>query len=193
VIQREDRRLGRFVDDLLDLGRLRTGQLHLTLQQVDIGTMVREVVSRMAADYAQAGCTVSVTTSGNLVGHWDPVRLEQVLTNLLSNAIKFGRGKPVEITASLDGQRVRVDVTDHGIGIASDMLDRIFDRFERAVEVRHYGGLGLGLYIARTIVEGLDGTLTVQSRLGDGATFTIELPTLEPTHGKPQIDYGRRR
>jgi signal transduction histidine kinase len=179
IIQREDRRLGRFVDDLLDLGRMRTGQLHLTLEEVDLGTIVRNVVSRMAADSADAGSTVTVSTTGDLVGHWDPVRLEQVITNLLSNAIKFGKGKPVEIAADSAHGRVRVRVTDHGIGIKPAMLTKIFHRFERAVEARHYGGLGLGLHIAKTIVEGLGGTLTVESQVGHGSTFTVDLPGLE--------------
>jgi signal transduction histidine kinase/PAS domain-containing protein len=191
TIQREDRRLGRFVDDLLDLGRLRTGQLHLTLEEVDLGTVIRNVVSRMAADCAEAGSAVTVSTSGDLVGHWDPVRLEQVMTNLLSNAIKFGKGKPVEIVADSANGRVRVRVTDHGIGIKPSMLTRIFHRFERAVEARHYGGLGLGLHIAKTIVEGLGGTLTVESQVGQGSTFTIDLPGLERNHERG-IDHGRR-
>jgi signal transduction histidine kinase len=192
VIQCEDRRLGRFVDDLLDLGRARTGQLYLTLQDVDMGTIVRDVVSRMAADCAAAGCAVSVNTDGDLMGHWDAVRLEQVITNLLSNAIKFGPGKPVAITAEAVNSRVRVRVTDQGIGIEPAMLPRIFDRFERAVEARHYGGLGLGLHIAKTIVDGLGGTLVVDSQPGHGATFTLELPALRSNHEDQGTHHGRR-
>jgi signal transduction histidine kinase/PAS domain-containing protein len=192
VIQCEDRRLGRFVDDLLDLGRARTGQLYLTLQDVDMGTIVRDVVSRMAGDAAEAGCAVSVKTDGNLMGHWDATRLEQVVTNLVSNAFKFGRGKPVEIAAQAVESRVRVRVTDHGIGIEPAMLPRIFDRFERAVEARHYGGLGLGLHIAKTIVDGLGGTLTVASRPGHGATFTLELPSVRSSHEAHASDHGGR-
>ena len=192
VIECEDRRLGRFVDDLLDLGRARTGQLYLTLQDVDMGTVVRNVVSRMAADCAQAGSPVSVKTAGDLMGHWDSVRLEQVITNLLSNAIKFGRGKPVEIVAEPRNGRVRVRVTDHGIGIETAVLPKIFDRFERAVEARNYGGLGLGLHIAKTIVNGLGGTLTVESQPGHGATFTLELPATRSSHEDQGSDHGRR-
>jgi len=192
VIECEDRRLGRFVDDLLDLGRARTGQLYLTLQDVDMGTVVRNVVSRMAADCAQAGSPVSVKTAGDLMGHWDSVRLEQVITNLLSNAIKFGRGKPVEIVAEPRNGRVRVRVTDHGIGIETAVLPKIFDRFERAVEARNYGGLGLGLHIAKTIVDGLGGTLTVESQPGHGATFTLELPATRSSHEDQGSDHGRR-
>jgi signal transduction histidine kinase len=192
IIQREDRRLGRFVDDLLDLGRVRTGQLHLALEEVDLGTVIRNVVSRMAEDCTEAGSTVTVSTTGDLVGHWDPARLEQVITNLLSNAIKFGKGKPVEIVADSAHGRVRVCVTDHGIGIKPSMLTKIFHRFERAVEARHYGGLGLGLHIAKTIVEGLGGTLTVESQLGRGSTFTVDLPGLERSH-ELEVDHGRGR
>jgi signal transduction histidine kinase len=158
---------------------------------VDIGTVIRNVVSRLAADSAQAGSPVSVKTDGDLVGHWDSVRLEQVITNLLSNAIKFGRGKPVELVAVSRNGRVRVRVTDHGIGIEPAMLLKIFDRFERAVEARHYGGLGLGLHIAKTIVEGLGGTLSAESQPGHGATFTLELPA-RSSHENQGPHHGRR-
>jgi signal transduction histidine kinase len=88
-------------------------------------------------------------------GNWDSLRLDQVLTNLLTNAAKYGAGKPVTVSVAGDGACARLEVRDEGIGIAPDALPRIFGRFERAVSERHYGGLGLGLYISRQIVEGL--------------------------------------
>ena len=182
IIQREDRRLARFVDDLLDLGRLRTGQLHLTLEEVDLGTTIRDVVSRLSEEVEQSGSALTVTTSGDLVGHWDGVRLEQVVTNLVSNAIKFGKGQPIQIDAEEVNGRARMRVADHGIGIAPAVLPRIFDPFARGVDARHYGGLGLGLHIAKTIVDGLGGTLTASSAPDEGATFTVELPTTRSGH-----------
>jgi signal transduction histidine kinase len=110
----------------------------------------------------------------------DRSRLDQVLTNLLSNAIKFGAGTAVEVTASAERDTARLQVTDHGIGISPVEQARIFDRFARAVAVDNYGGLGLGLYICRTIVEGHGGTIQVESEPGRGASFTVDLPRAAP-------------
>ena len=98
------------------------------------------------------------------------------MTNLLSNAIKFGAGKPIEIAVGAERGTARLAVRDHGIGIASDQRDRIFGRFERAVSERHYGGLGLGLYISRRIVEDHGGSIRCESQPGAGSTFIVELP-----------------
>jgi len=176
VIEREDRRLGRFVDELLDLSRIRTGQLHFEIEEVDAGTVVRDVVSHLSGQVAHAHSTVSVTTRGALVGHWDRMRLEQVVTNLLSNAIKYANGEPIEITAEKSDSRVRIKVVDHGPGIEPALLPKLFDPFERGTQARHFGGLGLGLHISKVIVDGLGGTLTADSRPGEGAAFTVELP-----------------
>ena len=85
------------------------------------------------------------------------------MTNLLSNAIKFGLGKPIAISVTAHDGRASLVVKDHGIGIPPEMHERIFRPFERAVAVRHYGGLGLGLFIARTVVDGLGGRISVES------------------------------
>ena len=103
------------------------------------------------------------------------MRLEQVVVNLLSNAIKFGLGRPIELAVTGSGGVATLLVRDHGIGIAEDRQERIFEPFERAVSSRQYGGFGLGLYIVRRIVEGLGGTVTVQSQADAGATFIVEL------------------
>lgn len=193
VVQREDRRLVRFVEELLDFGRLQAGRLHFELEEVDIGTVVRDVVSRLSAELTQAGSTVTIRTEGDLVGRWDRLRLEQVVTNLLSNAIRYGNGQPIEVTAGESSGRVSLTVVDHGIGIEPSMLTRIFDPFQRAVAARHYGGLGLGLHITKTIVEGLGGTITVQSRPGEGSTFTVALPVSRGVEYEDSLDSGRGR
>ena len=176
VIQREDRRLGRFVDELLDLGRIRTGQLHFELEEVDLGSVVRDVVARFAGERPQAHGMLTVRTDGALAGEWDRFRLEQVVTNLVSNAMRYGDGKPVEISAERAGDHAVLRVADHGIGIQPAMLDRIFDPFQRVVDSRNYGGLGIGLYIVKTIINGLGGSIAVTSSPGAGSTFTVELP-----------------
>jgi signal transduction histidine kinase len=99
-----------------------------------------------------------------------------VVTNLLTNALKYGAGTEVTISVSADATSARLTVADRGIGIAPEHVERIFGRFERAVAAKEYGGVGLGLSIARDIVEALGGTLGVVSEPGAGATFTVELP-----------------
>jgi PAS domain S-box-containing protein len=176
VIQREDRRLGRFVDELLDIGRIRGGRMQFRYEQVDLSDVVRSATARASAELARSGSSLSITTEAQCVGNWDRFRLDQVVTNLLSNALKFGLGKPIAISVKAHEGRASLIVTDHGIGIPTEMHERIFLPFERAVAVRHYGGLGLGLFIARTVVLGLGGRISVESSPNAGATFTVELP-----------------
>jgi signal transduction histidine kinase len=126
--------------------------------------------------FAQAECEVHLSLGTEVRGQWDGSRLEQVVVNLLSNAAKYGAGRPVSIEVDLDEGQARLRVRDEGIGIAAETLPRLFGRFERGVSERHYGGLGLGLYISRQIVEAMGGTIDVRSELGQGALFTVRLP-----------------
>jgi signal transduction histidine kinase len=176
IIAREDHKLAEFVDELLDLGRIRAGTLSFLFVRVDLAAVVSDVVSRSAGDLRRSGSSVSVTSSGSLVGEWDRSRVEQVVGNLLSNAIKFGLGRPIEIDMDADDTHVRLRVIDHGVGIPSEARHRIFELFEREQSVRNYGGMGLGLYIVQTIVNRLHGTLAVESAHGVGSTFTVSLP-----------------
>jgi signal transduction histidine kinase len=133
----------------------------------------------MRATAATARCDLSFRAVGSVEGVWDRLRIEQVTMNLLSNSIKFGAGAPVEVSLRRDGQDVIIEVADRGPGLAEADLTRIFDRFERAVSARHYGGLGLGLYVTREIVEAHGGTVTARNRPDGGACFTIRL-SIEP-------------
>ncbi len=119
---------------------------------------------------------MTFTTAGPLVGNWDRGGLEQLLSNLISNALKYGEGKPVDVIIESDAHFARVVVKDRGIGISAEDQARIFDRFERAGSVRHYGGFGLGLWISRRVVQALGGAIRVESAPGQGSTFTVELP-----------------
>jgi signal transduction histidine kinase len=179
VVEREDRKLSQLVDELLDLGRVGPGRLQLQYERVSLGEVVRDVARRLDADLVRCGSSLSVLTQANVIGQWDRFRIEQVVTNLLSNAIKFGLGKPIELAISVRERRAYLTVTDHGIGIEPEVLPRLFKPFERGVSQRHYGGLGLGLHIVKTIVEAMGGTVTVQSTPGAGSVFTVELPAEE--------------
>ena len=181
LVSRQGARLTRLINDLLDVSRIDAGRLQLALTDVDLAALVREVVERFEADLSQARCAVSIKEGAPVVGWWDRSRVDRVITNLIANAIKFGAGKPIEIFLGAERGVACLVVRDHGIGVDPDSYGRIFGRFERAVSETHYGGLGLGLYISRRIVEDHGGSIRCESRPGAGATFTVELPTGEPT------------
>jgi signal transduction histidine kinase len=184
IIERNDARLTRFVDELLDLGRIRTGRLQFDLEEVALAEVVADVAKRFGADIAKSGSALSVVIETRVIGQWDRSRIDQVVSNLLSNAVKFGSGKPIEIRVRYALGRAELLVVDHGVGIDKSMLERVFEPFERAASARHYGGLGLGLHIVKTIVEGMGGHARVESELGRGATFLVDLPAL-PAMRKP--------
>jgi PAS domain S-box-containing protein len=176
VIDRETRRVAHFVDELLDVGRVRSGAMHFELEEVDLAEVTRDAAARLAPEITRSRCPLSLIANGPTIGRWDRSRLEQVVTNLLDNALKFGRGKPIEVSVSTAGSMAQLSVRDQGLGIPHDRQSEIFAPFERAVSARHYGGLGLGLYIVRRTVEGLGGTVELESAPGKGSTFTVKLP-----------------
>jgi signal transduction histidine kinase len=175
LTERQVRRLERLINNLLDVSRIAVGRFILQVEEVDLSAMVRDVAGQFSAEIARSGNALRLTLPTQALGCWDPLRLEQVVVNLLSNAIKYGDGKPIEVTVQTDDELARLIVRDHGIGVASADQERIFERFERAVSV-NYGGLGLGLYITRQIVLAHGGTIRVDSGLGQGSTFVVEIP-----------------
>ncbi|MFP2931040.1 sensor histidine kinase, partial [Pyxidicoccus sp. 3LG] len=127
---------------------------------------------------AAAGCAITLRVEDCATGHWDRQRLDRVVTNLLSNALKFGRGQPVEVCIQADADHARVTVRDAGIGIDPEAQQRLFRRFQRVHSGGQHPGTGLGLYIVRQLIEAHGGTIRVQSRSGEGAEFTVELPRI---------------
>ncbi|WP_414640993.1 sensor histidine kinase [Archangium sp.] len=137
-------------------------------------------MDRFQDEARRTGTRLELRGADAVVGRWDRARLEQVVTNLVSNALKYGSATPVEVSVRSSGLLALLEVTDHGIGIAPENLERIFGEFERAVSVRKYGGFGLGLYIVRQLVEALGGAVDVESTPGKGATFRVVLPLAGP-------------
>jgi PAS domain S-box-containing protein len=173
---RQIKKLNELIGDLLDVSRIGAGRLRLEKQEVELGALVREVIARFELAATQAGSSFEVQVESPLRGQWDAARLEQVVTNLLDNALKYGAGQPILVQAREEAGRAVLTIIDHGIGIEPSHLGRIFERFERAVSERHYGGLGLGLYITRELVQTHGGTIHVESEPGVRTAFTVELP-----------------
>lgn len=169
-------RLGGLVENLLDITRLSSGGLELSRQEIDLAALTKEIVSRHQEELQRAHCKLSLDADSPVLGFWDGDRLDQVITNLLSNAIKYGSGAEISIRVHQSAEDACVQVSDKGIGIAPEDQENIFERFARGVSEQHYGGLGLGLWIACHIVQAHGGTIEVKSERGIGSTFTVTLP-----------------
>jgi PAS domain S-box-containing protein len=172
-------RLAGLIDSLLDVARIATGRLTLKPERFDLVESIRVVIDDMKGTATRAGCHLvfeGPNPPGAIIGMWDRLRLEQVVMNLLANAIKYGAGYPVTVSLAAQGREAVLRVIDRGPGVAEKDLDRIFERFERASPMRHYGGLGLGLYVSREIVRGEHGTISVRNLPAGGACFEVRLP-----------------
>jgi PAS domain S-box-containing protein len=167
-------RLARLINQLLDVSRISTGTLRLEPERVNLSDVVRDVVTRFLE--ASASCPIAIHDEGPVFGLWDRLRLEQVVDNLVGNALKYGQGKPIDVSLESGDAEALLRVIDHGIGIDEGHQKRIFQRFERAVATRDFGGFGLGLWISRQIVEASGGTIQVESMPGEGSIFTVHLP-----------------
>jgi signal transduction histidine kinase/CheY-like chemotaxis protein len=168
-------RLARLVTQLLDVSRLEAGKLDLEIVPVDLGRLVREQVE-LARQRSDAH-SWSVTAPDGIVVAADPGRIEQAVMNLLENALRYGPdGGPIEVRVTGDASRATVEVADRGIGIPADRIGHVFDRFFQAHSERNYGGMGLGLFITRQIVERHGGEVAAAARPGGGTSFTIGLP-----------------
>jgi PAS domain S-box-containing protein len=166
-------RLAKLHQNIIDVAMLSGGSMTLQLEEVDL----RALVADAAEQCRDATSRVELRPGPPVVVRFDKARIAQAVSNLIANAIKFGEGRPIElIVEPNDDGTARITVTDQGIGVAAKDTTRIFELFERAVPSRHYGGLGLGLYVAREIVRAHGGSILVSSEPEAGSTFTILLP-----------------
>jgi CheY-like chemotaxis protein len=169
------------IDDLFDVSRIASGKLKLALQDAMLANVVKSAVEAVEPVATARGIRLSSRVANDLgLVRADPGRLQQVIWNLLSNAVKFTpQGGSVSVAARRDGAMVTIEVTDTGVGIKREFLPHVFDRFRQAEvgATRAHGGLGLGLAIAKQIVELHGGTISVLSEGdGQGSTFRVELP-----------------
>jgi PAS domain S-box-containing protein len=169
-------RLVRLVDDMLDIFRIRTGNLSIIKEMINLNQLISDVIERARPQYNIPHLiTFRADSEFEILG--DLVRIDQVVTNLLSNAMRYGKGAPIEVSLSQTHDRnVLIRVKDNGIGISPIDQFRIFNRFQRAVPAREVSGLGLGLYIAQEIVKSHGGKISVESEMGKGSVFLVHLP-----------------
>ena len=171
------RRMERLISELLDVSRVTAGRLDLEVDDLDLADLVGEVIERFSDALEQAECCLDCSIEP-VVGCWDRHRLDQVITNLLSNAIKYGKGKPITVSVAGQGDLAVLTVRDHGIGFAEADRERIFGRFERAVDAHRFAGMGLGLWITREIVRAHGGSIRAEGEPDQGARFTVSLPRM---------------
>lgn len=165
--------LTRIVSDMLDISKIENGRLALIKNRIELSSLVSKVVEFSSSAYQNE---INFSSEGTFFGDWDQHRIEQVLLNLITNAIKYGQGNPIHVDLAVKDDSVVIRVKDSGIGIPDDMKDRIFGRFERAVNPNQFAGLGIGLYIANQIVRAHEGRIEVTSKLGEGSEFSVILP-----------------
>jgi signal transduction histidine kinase len=177
VIERQAARMQELIDALLDLSRLETGRLALEIGELNLNELV-ERVAEMVQMTAEAHTIGLERPAKPLWIRGDSRRLEQVVMNLLTNAVRYSEdGSTVRVILGESDANAVISVADEGPGIPADAQPHIFERFYRASESAQAGGMGIGLYITKGIVEQHGGTITLQSQLGVGSTFTVVLPT----------------
>jgi PAS domain S-box-containing protein len=185
-------RMSRLILELLDVSRIETGRLEIRREPIPWAHFVRDVVHRHHTAVSDRRFHLSVPDDYKVV-NGDRDRLEQVLGNLLENAVKYSpEGSDVTVTVDDKGDALVTAVSDRGIGIPADELAQVFERFHRGrhVSSTNYGGLGLGLYITKQIVERHGGTIWVESKEGHGTSFFFSLPASEEPAGGPAAGAG---
>lgn len=180
-------KLTRLVDDMLDISRIQAKRLTLNKEDIELCHCLQEVIEQLKPVFNLSETSAPVVeTCQEIVGHFDKLRLEQVFNNILTNAIRYGNGNSIKVKAEMRNQMALISVTDNGIGIPKEKVEKIFDRFERADRDKNVQGLGLGLYITKQIVEAHQGKIWVESEEGSGSTFYIQLPCFLGVHGNSE-------
>lgn len=174
--QEQTNRISKLINELLDLTRIRLGKMELNRENFDFIALVQEVVNGFQLQASREGSKIRLHHEISSVGFWDRSRIEQVVSNLISNAIKYGNALPIDVEVKRLESQVLLTVTDRGIGVPADLKNKIFERFERGVPETKISGLGLGLYISRQIIEAHGGKIRVESKMGEGSKFIVELP-----------------
>jgi two-component system phosphate regulon sensor histidine kinase PhoR len=179
IIRKNASRMHSLIDDILELSAIEAGTVKLEAREAELGGIVEDVLDSLAGKATSKGVTLTSNIEPGTVVLADPVRLEQMLTNLIENAIKFNReGGSVVVKFDSTEDRIRIMVEDTGEGIPAQHLERLFERFYRVdrARSRDMGGTGLGLAIVKHLARAHGGEVGVESKLGEGSVFSIELP-----------------
>jgi signal transduction histidine kinase len=174
--ERQIKSLIRLIEDMLDVSRIRTGKLSIRPTRFDLSALVRDWLQNFAPQIEAAESSVTLEADQTVVGSWDEFRIEQVISNLLTNALRYGAKSPITVKVYSESGQAWVEVRDFGIGIGEENQKRIFQQFERVTAKHAVAGLGLGLFISEQIVAAHGGSITVESRIGEGALFRVCLP-----------------
>ncbi|WP_095054937.1 hybrid sensor histidine kinase/response regulator [Pseudomonas sp. Irchel s3b2] len=177
--ERQIKSLIRLIEDMLDVSRIRTGKLSIRPNRFDLVQLMNNLLQNFAPQVEAAESSVTLTANQPVVGNWDEFRIEQVMSNLLTNALRYGAKSPIDVRVYNQDGQARVEVQDRGIGISEENQQRIFQQFERVSANAVVAGLGLGLFISEQIVAAHGGSITVESRIGEGALFRVCLPLQE--------------
>jgi signal transduction histidine kinase len=183
-------RLERLVRQLLDVSMITAGKIRLEPDPFDLMDLVGDVVARFVEASDGVSTPISVRGETRVDGCWDWSRIDQVITNLVANGMKYGKGKPVAIDVSVDEGDVIIRVIDQGIGIDTEHQKKLFERFERAAATREFSGFGLGLWIARQIVEASGGRVVLESTSTDGSVFNVRLPRWPSNETIGEVSHG---
>jgi len=173
---RQSDRLTKLVKDLLDVTQIQAGKLVFNFKEMNVSEVIQEIINNFSEQIEKSKSQIYVQVDSSLVACWDRSRVEQVIINLISNAINYAPGQPIKIYVSTRDQNAIIIVQDFGPGIPQDRQSKIFERFERAATSDGISGLGLGLFIVNTIVQGHHGTIRVESEEGSGTKFILQLP-----------------
>ena len=186
VINQSAETLLTILNDILDLSKIEAGKLEITKSDFELSQVIRGVTNLLATSFEQKGLALKVNIDPNVPEHIhsDANRIRQILFNLLGNALKFTEKGHVSVNVSVHtskasaGHTIRIAIKDTGVGIAANVIDRLFQPFEQAdsTTARQYGGTGLGLSICKRLAELLDGKVTVSSSLGKGSEFMLDIP-----------------
>ena len=176
---RQCKHLTSLIDDMLDVSRISAGKMHFNFHEIELDKVVTGAMENFSVNLEEQNIQVESKIESGIKIRGDAFRLEQVVYNLLTNAVKYGLGKPVAMHVYREKNFGVIEVKDHGMGISKENLARIFDRFERVISATNINGLGLGLFISKEIIISHEGYLSVDSKLGEGSTFTVRFPLIK--------------
>lgn len=175
---RQTDKLSSLIEQVLDISRIRLEKLELYPTRFDLSKLLRSVIQRFGPAIQAAGCDLRLEIENEVVGKWDYVRMEQVISNLISNAIKYAPEDEVKVLLRSDPAKKSffLSIVDRGPGISQSLQGKLFQRFEREASGRKVSGFGLGLFLAAQIVKVHGGEIRVDSKPGEGAAFSVEIP-----------------